>query len=103
MNEYARRRHVLTILPKAKAVGRAKKHLAFVYPGDAEYQDGGKPTDTPVRHRTFAEAVFKDGRAVKPKQPLTVKGILRTGVKDLPDMRIGEIPTDGELDEVSRL
>lgn len=92
VQEYALNRQVLTILPKAKAVGADKKDLAFVYPGDAEYEDGGTPTDSHLRHRTYAEAVYKGGRAVKPKQPLTVRGILRIGIKDLSDMTIGEIP-----------
>lgn len=96
VQNYARRRHVLTILPKAKAVGREKKDLAFVYPGDAEYDDAGQPGDSHFRHRTYAEAIYKDGRAVKPKQPLTVRGILREGITDLPDLRIGEIPLEVE-------
>jgi hypothetical protein len=93
---YMPKRTVLTILPKAKAIGSQKKDLAFVYPGDAEYADGGHHTDTRVRHRTYAEAIYKDGRAVKPKQPLTVRGIVREGIADLPDMRVGEIPIEEE-------
>lgn len=96
VQEYAPKRTVLTILPKAKAIGSQKKDLAFVYPGDAEYADGGHHTHSRVRHRTFAEAIYKDGRAVKPKQPLTVRGIVREGIPDLPDMRIGEIPQEDE-------
>lgn len=98
VQEYAPQRLVLSILPKAKAVGSLKKDLAFVYPGDAEYDDAGKPTDSKLRHRTYAEAVCKNGRAVKPKQPLTVRGILRQGIIHLPDIRIGEIPNEVERD-----
>lgn len=103
VKEYIPNRRLLTILPRAKAVGREKKHLAFVYPGDAEYERDGKPSDSALRHRTYAEAIFKDGRAVKPKQPLTVRGVLRSGIEGLPDMRVGVIPTDVEDDGRSKL
>lgn len=96
---YAPQRRVLTILPKAKAVGTEKKDLAFVYPGDPEYEDAGRSRDSTSRHRTYAEAVHKDGRAVRPKQPLTVRGIIRQGIADFPDLRIGEIPLNAELDK----
>lgn len=94
----AANRLVLTILPKAKAVGQQQQDLAFVYPGDAEYRDGGRPSDSRLRHRTYAEAIYKNGKATKPKQPLTVRGIVRTGIENLPDMRIGEIPDGEEVD-----
>ncbi|KAK9893638.1 hypothetical protein P389DRAFT_198887 [Cystobasidium minutum MCA 4210] len=103
VRSYAPHRRLLTILPRAKAVGREKKHLAFVYPGDPEYEKDGKISDSASRHRTYAEAIFKDGRAAKPKQPLTVRGVVRTGIDGFPDMRIGEIPSDEDLGDKSKL
>ena len=103
VHEYVPHRRLLAILPRAKAVGRDKKHLAFVYPGDAEYEKDGKISDGPSRHRTYARAIYKDGRAVKPKQPLTVRGVQRFGVDGFPDIRIGEIPSDEELGGKAKL
>lgn len=93
VRQCAQSRRASTILPKAKAVGPDKTDLAFVYPGDAEYEDTDSPDIVSAqRHRTYAEAVYKNGLASKPKQPLTVIGILRLGISGLPDMKIGTIP-----------
>lgn len=94
VKEHGRTRVAQEFLPRLREVlvpGEESRRIAFVYPGDEDYEKVGQGTPGGNRHRSYA--AFEPGKEgkLRPKAPIQVLGLHRRGIKGHDDLSEGNV------------